>query len=236
LERQFTAVIINFFRQAMVPTTKLCTDMVSMQASYLNTTNPDFISGHKAMSIVSDKMNASRPQTPPVDPRAPRPAASVVNGGRDLGVDLPKDEGRFFGSFFNSKKTVAKRSSVQPEPGRPSSPNPAVAIMEQAPPSIRPQNAFTDREKMETEVIKLLINSYFNIIKRLVIDVIPKSISYSLVTFSKDNIQKELLKELYKPEVLDTLLQESEHVVNRRNEVRRMLVALTKAEEIVATV
>jgi len=122
------------------------------------------------------------------------------------------------------------------EPSRSSSPNPAVAIMEQAPPSIRPQNAFTDREKMETEVIKLLITSYFNIIKRLIIDVIPKSISYSLVTFSKDNIQKELLKELYKPEVLDTLLQESEHVVNRRNEVRRMLTALTKAEEIVATV
>lgn len=28
LERKFTAVIINFFRQAMVPTTKLVTDMV----------------------------------------------------------------------------------------------------------------------------------------------------------------------------------------------------------------
>jgi len=89
---------------------------------------------------------------------------------------------------------------------------------------------------METEVIKLLITSYFNIIKRLIIDVVPKSISYSLVTYSKDNIQKELLKELYKPEVLDTLLQESEQVVNRRNEVRRMLAALAKAEEIVSTV
>lgn len=77
----------------------------------------------------------------------------------------------------------------------------------------------------------MLINSYFNIIKRLIIDVIPKSISYSLVTYSKDNIQKELLKELYKPEVLDTLLQESEHVVTRRAEVRRMLTALTKAEQ-----
>ncbi|KAG9011542.1 vacuolar protein sorting-associated protein 1 [Tulasnella sp. JGI-2019a] len=237
LERQFTAVIISFFRQAMIPTTKLVSDMVSMQASYLNTTNPDFLSGHAAMAMVSDRMAAARPKTPPHDPRSPRAAASVVNGGRDLGVDPPKDEGRFFGSFFQKKVAPnVKRNSVANEPSRSSSPNPAVAIMEQAPPSIRPQNAFTDREKMETEVIKLLITSYFNIIKRLIIDVIPKSISYSLVTYSKDNIQKELLKELYKPEVLDTLLQESEHVVNRRNEVRRMLTALTKAEEIVATV
>jgi len=111
-----------------------------------------------------------------------------------------------------------------------------MAIMDQPPPSIRPQNAFTDREKLETEVIKLLITSYFNIIKRLIIDVVPKSISYSLVTYSKENIQKELLQELYRPEVLDDLLQESETVVNRRKEVRNMLAALSKAEQIVATV
>lgn len=80
---------------------------------------------------------------------------------------------------------------------------------------------------------ELLITSYFNIIKRLIIDVVPKSISYSLVTFSKDNIQKELLRELYRPEVLDDLLQESDVVVNRRREVRNMLAALTKAEEYV---
>lgn len=78
---------------------------------------------------------------------------------------------------------------------------------------------------------ELLITSYFNIIKRLIIDVIPKSISFSLVTHAKDNIQKELLKELYKPEVLDDLLKESEHVVRRRTEVRQMLKALNKAEE-----
>ncbi|KAG8892626.1 vacuolar protein sorting-associated protein 1 [Tulasnella sp. 417] len=103
--------------------------------------------------------------------------------------------------------------------------------MDQPPPTIRPQSAFTDREKLETEVIKMLITSYFNIIKRLIIDVIPKSISFSLVTYSKDNIQKELLKELYKPEVLDDLLKESDHVVRRRAEVRQMLKALNKAEE-----
>lgn len=82
---------------------------------------------------------------------------------------------------------------------------------------------------------ELLITSYYNIIKRLIIDVVPKSISYSLVGFAKDNIQKELLQQLYKPEVLDTLLKESDHVVNRRNEVKRMLTALEKAEAYVMT-
>ncbi|KAG9048589.1 vacuolar protein sorting-associated protein 1 [Tulasnella sp. UAMH 9824] len=251
LERQFASVIINFFRQAMTPTTKLVSDVVAMQAAYLNTTNPDFLSGHKAMAIVTERMNAQRPPTPSNDPRTGRMTPSAVNAGRDLGVDPPqKEENRFFGSFFQSKKVTgaAKRLSGTGTPTTEQvgcnetalrranleigqAPNPALAIMDQPPPTIRPQSAFTDREKLETEVIKLLITSYFNIIKRLIIDVIPKSISFSLVTHAKDNIQKELLKELYKPEVLDDLLKESDHVVRRRAEVRQMLTALNKAEE-----
>ncbi|KAG8956629.1 vacuolar protein sorting-associated protein 1 [Tulasnella sp. 424] len=233
LERMFASVIINFFRQAMTPTTKLVSDVVAMQAAYLNTTNPDFLSGHTAMAIVTEKMNAQRPPTPLNDPRSGRITPATVNAGRDLGVDPPKEETRFFGSFFQSKKvtTAAKRLSGTGTPTTEQAPNPALAIMDQPPPTIRPQSAFTDREKLETEVIKMLITSYFNIIKRLIIDVIPKSISFSLVTYAKDNIQKELLKELYKPEVLDDLLKESEHVVRRRSEVRQMLTALNKAEE-----
>jgi replication fork clamp-binding protein CrfC len=86
---------------------------------------------------------------------------------------------------------------------------------------------------METEVIKLLINSYFNIVKREMIDMVPKSITYTLVNFSKDGLQQELLTKLYRPEVLEDLMKESEHVVARRKEVVQMIGALNKAEEYV---
>ena len=65
------------------------------------------------------------------------------------------------------------------------------------------------------------------------IDMVPKAISLTLVTHSKDNLQRELLQELYKPEVLDDLLKESEYVVSRRKEVVSMVQALNKAEEYV---
>lgn len=64
---------------------------------------------------------------------------------------------------------------------------------------------------------------------------VPKAISLTLVNYAKDNLQKELLQELYKPEVLPTLLQESEHVVARRKEVIATLTALNKAEEYVTS-
>lgn len=64
---------------------------------------------------------------------------------------------------------------------------------------------------------------------------VPKAISLTLVNHSKENLQRELLQELYKPEVLEDLLKESEYVVNRRKEVVGMVQALNKAEEYVVS-
>lgn len=68
------------------------------------------------------------------------------------------------------------------------------------------------------------------------IDMVPKAITLTLVGHSKDNLQRELLQELYKPEVLDDLLKESEFVISRRKEVASMVQALNKAEEWVFTI
>ena len=65
------------------------------------------------------------------------------------------------------------------------------------------------------------------------IDMVPKAISLTLVNYSKESLQRELLQELYKPEVLDELLKESDYVVSRRKEVQSMVQALNKAEEYV---
>ena len=62
---------------------------------------------------------------------------------------------------------------------------------------------------------------------------VPKAISLTLVNYSKETLQRELLQELYKPEVLDELLKESDYVVSRRKEVQSMVLALNKAEEYV---
>ncbi|KAI5119099.1 hypothetical protein M0805_004870 [Coniferiporia weirii] len=219
LKDRFNSVVVNFFKNAMNPTTKLVTDMVSMQSCYVNTTHPDFLNGHKALSIVQDRINANKPPPPAVDPKSGKLAPGQVNNNKDLDVEIRKEEPSFFGSFFSGGKAAPKKK------GGP--------IMESPPPVIRPQAALNERETMETEVIKLLIHSYFNIVKREMIDMVPKAISLTLVNYSKENLQRELLQELYKPDVLDELLKESEFVVNRRKEVVSMVQALNKAEEYV---
>ncbi|KAF6764744.1 Dynamin central region-domain-containing protein [Ephemerocybe angulata] len=201
--------------QSMNPTTKLVQDMVAMQACYINTTHPDFIGGHQATAHVTQQLMAAKPQPGPTDPKR-----SALNNNKDLDVD-PKKEDGFFSSFFAKGQQNKKKG---------------VAAMDAPPPIIRPQNALSERETMETEVIKMLIHSYFNVVKREMIDMVPKAVMLSLVNHSKENLQRELLQELYKPEVLDDLLKESEYVVTRRREVVSMVSALNKAEEIVAGV
>lgn len=72
--------------------------------------------------------------------------------------------GGFFGSFFpgrNKKK---------------------MAAMEPPPPTLKASATLSDKESQEVEVIKLLITSYFSIVRRTMIDMVPKAIMLNLVS------------------------------------------------------
>lgn len=190
LRERFNSVVIAFFKRCLQPTTKLVTDIVLAEACYLNTGHPDFISGNKAMAIVTERHTASQP-APPSDPKR-HPHA--INNEKDLDVNI-SNQG-FFGSFFSGGKASAKERAKH-------------ASMEPPPPSLKASGQLTDRESMEVEVIRMLIMSYFNIVKRTIIDMIPKATMLHLVTFAKDSLQRELLKELYQSEVMNELMRES---------------------------
>jgi replication fork clamp-binding protein CrfC len=81
--------------------------------------------------------------------------------------------------------------------------------------------------------LELLITSYFNIVRRTMIDMVPKAIMLNLVTWTKENMQGELLTNMYKTDELDELLKESEYTVRRRKDCQQMVESLSKAQEIV---
>ncbi|WAR25092.1 DNM1L-like protein [Mya arenaria] len=81
----------------------------------------------------------------------------------------------------------------------------------------------TRREEAECELIKRLIKSYFMIVRKNIQDTVPKSIMHFLVNYIKDNLQSELVSQLYKKEEIDVLLEESEHIANRRIEAQEMV-------------
>lgn len=211
LKDEFYKVVIGFFRKCMQPTNTLVMDMVAMEGSYINTVHPDFLSGHQAMAIVQSQN--SKPI--PVDPKT----GKALTNNPVPPVETSSSSGQnFFGSFFGSKNK--KR----------------LAAMEPPPPVLRASTTLSDREKTDTEVIKLLIMSYFNIVKRTLADMVPKSISLKMIKYSKEHIQHELLEQLYKSQAFDKLLQESEVTVQRRKECEQMVESLLQASEIVSNV
>ena len=164
LKDRFHAVVLSFFRKAMDPTNKLVRDLVSMESCYINTGHPDFLNGHRAMAIVNDRHNANKPTQ--VDPKTGKPLPPSVPpraGSPSLPTDGSLENAGFFGSFFASKNKKK------------------MAAMEAPPSTLKASGTLSERENQEVEVIKLLINSYFNITRRTMIDMVPKAIMLNLV-------------------------------------------------------
>ncbi|CAG9943284.1 unnamed protein product [Clonostachys rosea f. rosea IK726] len=219
LKEKMHTVVIAFFKKVMEPTNKLVKDLVSMEACYINTGHPDFLNGHRAMAIVNERHTQAKPVQ--VDPKTGKPLPASSTPARAASPAVPDTEGSnagFFGSFFAAKN---KKKA---------------AAMEAPPPTLKASGTLSERENIEVEVIKLLIASYFNIVKRTMIDMVPKAIMLNLVQFTKDEMQRELLENMYRTDSIDELLKESDFTTRRRKECQQMVESLGKASEIVSQV
>ncbi|MGH0164486.1 UNVERIFIED_CONTAM: hypothetical protein FKN15_049367 [Acipenser sinensis] len=65
---------------------------------------------------------------------------------------------------------------------------------------------------------------------------VPKAVMHFLVNNVKDNLQSELVGQLYKTLLLEDLLTESEDMAQRRNEAAEMLKALQRASQVIAEI
>lgn len=87
----------------------------------------------------------------------------------------------------------------------------------------------TAREEMETNLIRSLITSYFNIVRQSIQDLIPKAIMHFLVNHTCQHVQNRLVSSLYKPELFTNLLNEDEALVAERTRVKALLDAYKDA-------
>lgn len=72
------------------------------------------------------------------------------------------------------------------------------------------------REQTETDMIKRLIVSYFNVVKKNINDSIPKSIVTFLVNHCRNSCEKILVSNLYSEDQFEGLLLEQDYVLKDR--------------------
>ncbi|CEL93330.1 unnamed protein product [Vitrella brassicaformis CCMP3155] len=104
------------------------------------------------------------------------------------------------------------------------------------PPIVRAGDVASERERVEADLIKSLIASYFCIVRKNISDAVPKAIMYFMVNTAKEVLQRELVAQLYKDELFPELLKEADDIAERRQHCMDVLKTLRNALEIVGQI
>lgn len=94
----------------------------------------------------------------------------------------------------------------------------------------------TDQDLLEVQTIKALVTNYFNIIKKIVVDQVPKAIMNELVIKSEQEVQPTLFREVYEAEGIAETINESDEIKERRLFLENMIRALRQAYDIICSI
>lgn len=89
-----------------------------------------------------------------------------------------------------------------------------------------------NQDDFQTELIKILLDSYFSIVRNNIRDKVPKTIMHFMVNKSKQALQSELVKTLYKEDLMESLLEEAPDVAEKRTRCQQLLEVLQRASSI----
>ncbi|UZJ55828.1 hypothetical protein CBS101457_005148 [Exobasidium rhododendri] len=103
-------------------------------------------------------------------------------------------------------------------------------------PSGAEEGVYTDREILETSLIRNLIGSYFAIVRQSIQDLVPKAVMHLLVDHSRETIQNRLVSVLFKESLFEGLLEEDSALTGERQRVASLLQAYRKAFDILSEV
>ena len=85
---------------------------------------------------------------------------------------------------------------------------------------------------METRVIQNLIQSYFDLTKKNIVDLVPKTIMAFLVNESRKLAQSELIEKVYKQGNFEELIVEDVMVKANRENCKKVIKALKTAQSL----
>ncbi|XP_066285018.1 dynamin-1-like protein isoform X9 [Branchiostoma lanceolatum] len=255
-------VVTNLLRKRLPVTNSMVENLVGIELSYINTKHPDFADASLISALVSSQEELRRQQRnrsvgpgdhgfhsvtasgdkpaakPPPGPATQPDPHSANTEDKILGASAWKLNNWLRGSNQSSENTPAGTPPQQNSPIH--SPKTSVSVgphgvnlLDTATPISR---KLSPREQRDCEVIERLIKSYFLIVRKNIQDSVPKAIMHFLVNFVKDNLQSELVSQLYKTDFFSDLLQESDQIGTRRKEAAEMQKALQKAGHIISEI
>ncbi|KAM3968191.1 dynamin related protein 1 isoform 2-T2 [Aphomia sociella] len=225
LHQRIVDVVTQLLRTRLPATNAMVENLVAVELAYINTKHPDF---HREAALVTgllkstDALDDHSPVYRQKTPRAtPSPHVAAITDGHE-------------NKSPNSDSPVTPQMNGGTPENKVLTPQKPVNLLPEVP--SHTSRKLSDREQHDCDVIERLIKSYFYIVRKSIQDSVPKAVMHFLVNYVKDNLQSELVTHLYKSDQAESLLNESEHIAQRRKEAADMLKALQRAGQIISEI
>ncbi|KAK9379654.1 Dynamin central region-domain-containing protein [Kockiozyma suomiensis] len=261
LQSKIIEVVSDLLRERLGPTSKYVESLIAIQRAYINTKHPNFLGAAAAMSSIlagrQEKEKKARDAQRKLERLEVKKA--VLNGENADGSSeqgsthsqqsqsqppppvrqhqhsnrQSDDLTREFEQMSMSNSTQAAKSSNSSISGSGFSATNNGLLGTMGSINGEEGGVLSEREQLETELIRRLISSYFSIVRETIQDQVPKAVMHLLVNYSKESIQNRLVSELYKEVMFDELLQEDSAIAQERQKCEKMLRTYTEAARII---
>ncbi|KAM7271390.1 hypothetical protein ACFE04_030604 [Oxalis oulophora] len=101
--------------------------------------------------------------------------------------------------------------------------------LREPPTMLRPSETHSEQETIEIAVTKLLLKSYYDIVRKNIEDTVPKAIMHFLVNHTKRELHNVFIRKLYRENLFEEMLQEPDEVAMKRKRTRETLRVLQQA-------
>ena len=230
LRDQIVDVVNNMLRNRLVPTQNMISNLIMIELAHINTSHPDFIGGSRAVAQLMERMHRENMEKEQAKAKKSQSSnknfLNSSNSGSNIGTGIQQTFENLFDSSSNTSGGNRRNSPT-------SSVDNGLVKLPQMPSSVRQPDIMSERERMEVDIIKSLIASYFSIVRKNIGDLVPKTIMHFLVNYAKEHVQSNLVQRLYRDSSLDELLKETDTVAQRRKNCSEVQGLLRRALEIV---
>ncbi|KAL0140014.1 Dynamin central region-domain-containing protein [Mucor lusitanicus] len=243
LHTKLVEVVSDLLQERLSPSSEYIQSLIAVECAYINTNHPDFPGASGAMLEMqkrhkeeekAEKKRQARQQMM-LGPNAAEThhhkssrSMSITSISSSTSTSTPPKDS-FLNMFFgnssgnNSTKPAAGLSQLLSvgENVEQHFSKSMDALSSELDGNLKIKT--TERDDKEVELIRYLITSYFNIIRKSIQDLVPKAIMHLLVNFTKENVQNRLVSSLYREDLFDELLKEDPAVASERERCKAML-------------
>ncbi|KAI4838010.1 dynamin-like protein [Plasmodium brasilianum] len=237
-------------KECLQPTKEMIKNLMLIELSYINTSHPDFLNEH-FMKNVYDRDNDYVDELDNIM-NTQSNSNKVLNQKRDYQENYTTTSSNNYNnmnystihhhtykeetkSWKNKEDMKLFKNKEGTKITNIHDTRENVFVLPVIPDKIIPEYSSSSKEIIEIDLIKSLINNYFNIVRKHIADAVPKAIMHFMVNTSRKTMQKVLISNLHNGELFN-LFNECSSIKVKRNNCKKNLESLNQAIKMLAEI